>query len=89
MGVIPVVSRVSGVDDLVEEDVSGLLVPPGDETALATRLGEALSMTSRSPPRYGRGGTGGIRARFSLDAIAERHVTLYRKLIDAEQCAKA
>ena len=29
-----------------------------------------------------------MRARFSLDAIAERHVTLYRKLIDAEQCAK-
>ena len=30
-----------------------------------------------------------MRARFSLDAIAEQHMTLYRKLIDAELCAKA
>ena len=30
-GVMPVVSRVSGADDLVEEGVSGLLFPPADE----------------------------------------------------------
>ncbi len=32
--VMPVVSRVSGVGDVVEEGVTGLLFPPGDEAAL-------------------------------------------------------
>jgi glycosyltransferase involved in cell wall biosynthesis len=88
-GVMPVVSRVSGAEDLVEEGVSGFLLPPGDESALAARLAEALSMTSERRRAMGEAARAAMRTRFSLDAIAERHLTLYRKLIDAEICAKA
>jgi glycosyltransferase involved in cell wall biosynthesis len=87
-GVIPVVSRVSGVADVVEEDVSGLLFPPGDEAAFAARLAEALSMTADCRRAMGEAACAAMRARFSLDAIAERHMALYCNLIETEPCAR-
>lgn len=87
--VMPVVSRVSGADDLVEEGVSGFLFPPGDETALATRLEEALSITIERRHATGEAARAAVRARFSLDKVAERHLALYRKLVEAGTCAKA
>jgi glycosyltransferase involved in cell wall biosynthesis len=80
-GVIPVVSQVSGVADVVEEDVSGLLFPPGDEAALATRLGEALSMPADRRRAIGEAARAAMRARFSLDAIAKQHLALYRQVL--------
>ena len=82
-GVMPVVSRVSGADDLVEEGVSGLLFPPGDETALATRLEKALAMTRGAPPGDRRGGAEGNTRPFPFDRVAERHLSLYRSLIES------
>jgi len=38
-----VASRVGGIPDIVEDEVTGLLVPPGDATALADALVRALS----------------------------------------------
>jgi len=88
-GVMPVVSRVSGAEDLVEEGVSGFLLPPGDEATLAARLAEALSMTSERRHATGEAARAAIRARFSLEKIVERHLALYRKLTEAGPCAKA
>ena len=88
-GVMPVVSRVSGAEDLVEEGVSGFLFPPGDESALAARLAEALSMTSERRRVTGEAARAAICARFSLEKVVERHLTLYRKLTEAGPCAKA
>jgi glycosyltransferase involved in cell wall biosynthesis len=88
-GVMPVVSRVSGAEDLVEDGVSGLLFPPGDETALATRLETSLAMTAERRRATGEAAREAIRGRFSLDKVVERHLTLYRNLIEAGRCAKA
>ena len=82
-GVMPVVSRVSGADDLVEEGVSGFLFPAGDETALATRLEESLAMTPERRRATGEAARAAIRARFTLEKVVEGHLTLYRKLIEA------
>jgi glycosyltransferase involved in cell wall biosynthesis len=88
-GVVPVVSRVSGVADVVEEDVSGLLFPPGDEAEFAARLGEALSMTADCRRVMGEAACAAMRARFSLETVVERHLTLYRNLVKAGPCARA
>jgi glycosyltransferase involved in cell wall biosynthesis len=88
-GVMPVVSRVSGADDLVEEGVSGLLFPPGDETALAARLEESLAMTRERRRATGEAARAAVRARFTLEKVVERHLTLYRNLIEEGPCAKA
>jgi glycosyltransferase involved in cell wall biosynthesis len=88
-GVMPVVSRVSGAADLVEDGVSGLLFPAGDETALAARLREALAMTWERRHATGEAAREAVRARFSLEKVVDRHLTLYRDLIEAGPCARA
>jgi len=88
-GVIPVVSRVSGVGDVVEEDVSGLLFPTGDEVELAARLGEALSMTADRRRAMGEAAHAAVRAHFSLETVVERHLTLYQNLFEGRPCARA
>jgi glycosyltransferase involved in cell wall biosynthesis len=82
-GVMPVVSQVSGVDELVEEGVTGFLFPPGDENALGTRLEKALAMTAEHRRATGEAARDSVRARFSLDLVAERHLSLYRSLIES------
>jgi glycosyltransferase involved in cell wall biosynthesis len=81
-GVMPVVSQVSGADDLVEEGVSGFLFPPGDETALATRLEESLAMTRERRRATGEAARAAV-CRFSLDRVADLHLSLYRRLIES------
>ncbi|MGH2796348.1 MAG: glycosyltransferase [Thermoleophilaceae bacterium] len=80
--VMPVVSRVSGVGDVVEEGVAGLVFPPGDESALARRLEESLAMTREHRRATGEAARAAVR-RFSLDRVVERHLSLYRRLIES------
>jgi glycosyltransferase involved in cell wall biosynthesis len=88
-GVMPVVSHVSGADDLVQEGVSGLLFPPGDEAALATRLEKSLTMTAERRRATGEAAREAIRARFSLETVVERHLELYCNLIETGPCPRA
>jgi glycosyltransferase involved in cell wall biosynthesis len=88
-GVMPVVSQVSGADDLVEEGVVGLVFPPGDEKALTTRLEETLAMPPARRRAMGEAARAAARAYFSLDRVAECHLALYRSLIDAGTWPKA
>jgi len=82
-GVMPVVSRVSGADDLVEEGVSGLVFPPGDETALGSRLKTSLAMTVERRRATGEAARKAVRDRFCIDRVAEDHLSLYRSLIES------
>jgi len=67
---LPVVStRHSGIPEAVEDGASGLLVPPGDEEALA----QALVRLIDDPPlreRLGRRGRERVRELFDVDANA-------------------
>lgn len=86
--VMPVVSRVSGVADVVEEGVAGLVFPPGDELAFRTRLEEALVMTRERRSAMGEAAQEAV-GRFSLDRVAEQHLGLYRHLLHVESCAES
>ncbi len=73
----PVVStRVGGVSELVEEGVSGFLVPPKRPDILADRIGTLLS-NSEISEGMGRAGRDSIRSRFSLDRIIPQFEELY------------
>jgi glycosyltransferase involved in cell wall biosynthesis len=77
----PIVSRASGVSDLVEDGVSGLLFSPGDKAALAERLQESMEMSPERRHVIGRAAQRAVREQFSLDAVIERHLKLYRTLL--------
>lgn len=66
-GMPVVASALSAIPELVEDDVTGLLVPPGDPAALA----DALQRLDADPALAGRlGAAGSARARAQHDIVA-------------------
>ena len=78
---LPVVTtRVSGIPELVEDGVNGLLVDPDDPDALA----EALLRVHRDPDRRARlaaAGEATVRESFDGEVLAERMATLFREAV--------
>jgi glycosyltransferase involved in cell wall biosynthesis len=63
VGVPAVTTRLDGIEELVEDGVSGALVPPGDPTALASKL-ELLLNDRHLRSRLATGGRAVIEERF-------------------------
>jgi glycosyltransferase involved in cell wall biosynthesis len=64
-GVPVVASRISGIPELVEHGVSGLLVPPGDAQSLASALGRLQGDPSLRK-RLALSGRAKVEAEFDL-----------------------
>jgi starch synthase len=78
-GCAVVASAVGGIPEVVAEGVTGLLVPPGDDAALA----EAVNALIREPGRaaaYGARGRERAVTEFSWDRIAAQTAELYARL---------
>jgi len=78
-GVPCVATRVGGAPEVVQEGRTGLLVPYGDEAALAGAMGELL----RAPwigKRMGAAGRERAMSLFSWDAVADRTLAVYREV---------
>lgn len=68
----PVIStRVSGIPELIEDGVSGLLTPPDDATALADAL-QRLATEPDLAPRLSRGGRVKVEQEFNLAHAGEQ-----------------
>jgi len=75
-----VASRVGGIPEVVDDRVTGLLVPPDDPAALA----DALNLLLRDPGRaeaMGQAGRERAVTEFSWETVAAQTVTLYESLI--------
>jgi colanic acid/amylovoran biosynthesis glycosyltransferase len=79
---MPVVGTLhSGIPELVEENVSGLLVAERDVEALA----RALSHLTDNPQRWpamGRAGRKRVEEAFDIDPLNDRLVALYQELLE-------
>src|SRR5437763_1673319 len=74
---VPVIaSAIGGITDIVEDGVSGLLVPSGDAPALAAALGR-LARAPDLAAGLGEAGYRRLRERFSWDAITRRWLEVY------------
>ena len=80
---LPVVSTWhGGIPELVEDGVSGNLVPEGDSDAIADRLAQLI----RRPecwPAMGRAGRARVEAEYCLDTQNDRLVEIYRRVLGA------
>jgi glycosyltransferase involved in cell wall biosynthesis len=76
---LPVVATaVGGVGELVEADVTGILVPPGDAQALAGALADLAGDPER---RLGMGERGRRRAeRFDASVMVASYARLFERL---------
>jgi glycosyltransferase involved in cell wall biosynthesis len=70
-GVPVIASRVGGIPEVVLHEETGLLVPPGDETALASAL-ERLLADPAERKRLGENGRKRAAAHFSLEAAIDQ-----------------
>ncbi len=75
-----IASRVGGIPDIVEDGVSGLLVPPGDAAALAAAV-RRLRDDPDLARRLGEGGRRRLREQFNWPAIVRRWLDLYAGLV--------
>lgn len=78
-------TRLSGIPEIVEDGVSGLLVPPGDEAALAEAI-EAVLADGDLASRLARHGRRRAEERFDIRRSAE---TLHGWLLAAARSGRA
>ena len=76
-GVPVVASHLSGIPELVETDVTGITVPPGDSVAIADAL-ERLAHDPVLRARLAEAGRARVAAEFDLDTNARRLIALFR-----------
>jgi colanic acid/amylovoran biosynthesis glycosyltransferase len=76
-GVAVVASHLSGIPELVEDGVTGLTVPPGDEAGLAGAIEGLLADPARRA-QLAAAGRRRVEADFDLDANAARLVGMFR-----------
>jgi glycosyltransferase involved in cell wall biosynthesis len=76
---VPVIaSDIGGITDIVEHDRTGILVPPGDEPALASALSRVLTNDSLSRS-LGAAGRQRLHDAFSWAPIVDRWEDVYRR----------
>jgi glycosyltransferase involved in cell wall biosynthesis len=80
-GLMPLVSRVSGVAEIVADGHSGLLFRPGDAGEFASKLEETLSLPCETRESFGNAARAAVAGRFGIDQVAAQHVVLYQDLL--------
>ena len=80
---VPVVSTtVAGVPEVVDDERTGLLVPPGDAAALGNALAR-LATSAELRDRLRGAAPASVRQRFGVDAYVSAMTRLYDRLLDA------
>ncbi|MGC1307861.1 MAG: glycosyltransferase [Phormidesmis sp.] len=78
---LPVISTDhGGIPELVEHDVSGFLVPERDADAIAQALIALIEHPERWPA-MGKAGRAYVEAHYELDALNDRLVDFYERLV--------
>jgi glycosyltransferase involved in cell wall biosynthesis len=74
---LPVVATaVGGVPEVVDDGVSGYLVPADDDAAMRARL-ETLRQDQEQARRFGERGHGQARQAFSLGRMTGKYLEIY------------
>jgi glycosyltransferase involved in cell wall biosynthesis len=79
-----ILSRAGGNPEVIEEGVSGLLVPPGDPVALASALTTMLN-DRRMRLTLGQAARERAAIVFSMDTFVNQHEAVYAALADARK----
>jgi len=85
-GLPAVASRTGGVPDIVEHNVTGLLVPPGEAGPLAESVRSLLSDPDLRS-RFSTAARARMKERFAFDLMVRRYADLFRSLASARRVA--
>jgi len=81
-GIAVIACDAGGMPEAVMDEETGLLVPPGDAGALTTAIERLLSEPERSAA-FGTKGRERMLASFSISAMAQGNVNVYRAVMAA------
>jgi glycosyltransferase involved in cell wall biosynthesis len=78
---VPIVaSRAGGLPEAVQDGVTGILCPPGDVAALTAAI-DRLAGDPALRARFGAAGRARILAEFSIDAMVDGNLAIYRQVL--------
>ena len=78
---LPIVTTAAGgIHNVIEEGVSGFVVPVGDDEAMRQRLAELIGDRERARS-LGAAGRARALERYSADHMAHQYVELYREAL--------
>lgn len=87
MGVPVVATSIGGAKEIVEDGISGRIVPPRRPDLLARAIVEILSDRERAR-RMGAAGSERVRERFSHQTLAEGHLAFYREVMEERRAGE-
>ncbi|MFO0328104.1 MAG: glycosyltransferase [Gemmatimonadota bacterium] len=77
---LPVVATsVGGLPEVIEDQVTGRLVPPGDPVTMAAALNEVMHMTAAERDALGERLGSRVRRRYDLERVLDTWESLYRE----------
>lgn len=79
-GIAPVVTDAGGSAELIEPGVSGLVVPPGDDKALAEAFNQLLA-DDKSREVMGKAAQERIARDFSVDQTIQKTLCMYKEVL--------
>jgi glycosyltransferase involved in cell wall biosynthesis len=75
-----IVTRSGGPEEIIEDQSTGLLVPPSDSTALAAKICELLADPERAAA-LARTARAKVESTFTIDQMVREHEHLYERLL--------
>ena len=78
-----IASRVGGIDQVVRDGETGLLVPPSDSDSLAKRILELLDDPTKAR-EIGRAARVEVARDFSVNQMVSKTVAVYREILEAK-----
>jgi glycosyltransferase involved in cell wall biosynthesis len=81
-----VATRAGGIPEIVEDGVTGLLVPPRDDAALASAIVRGLN-DGGLRRRLGDAGLSRVRERFTVERMIERTAAVYARVAGRPRAA--
>jgi len=86
---IPVItSRICGIEELVDDGISGVLVPPGDPQAIADAVEKIFSQPDLAR-KMGEEGRKKIEKDFNVKIEARKLDEIFRDSVEHQNCDKA
>lgn len=86
MGTVPIASEVGGLPELIEPNVSGMLVPPGDPATLAAGIRSLAEQPDRART-LGQQAQARIRDHFNVAGTVDKTLALYRDITGSSASA--
>lgn len=80
MGLPVVATCLAGAPEVIEDDVNGLLVPPGNPGALAQAL-SGLAVDRERCKRLARSGEAHVREKFTIERVAAEVTRVYQTVL--------